>query len=217
MRSRPNFLALGLTTLVASGFCCLLSWPTLAQEKLLSVDWSNAEIRNFVRDRATNPPASVGGDQETKLSRLRLPVLGFDTPPALVTNAFGVGERPRLARKIIMDENQPVWYQMIDRYGDLTITVEADLRVQHEFPDSYKVYGPGGQGVSVEPQISVFDDRSEEGMEGAIAEYTAYKYPQIPYKVTIECTRRNKEHCRDIAVIAKDRDLLKLLSARPPQ
>jgi hypothetical protein len=54
-------------------------------------------------------------------------------------------------------------------------------------------------------------------MEGAIAEYTVYKFPQIPYKVTIECTQRNKAMCRDVATIAKDRDLLKIISARPPQ
>jgi hypothetical protein len=62
----------------------------------------------------------------------------------------------------------------------------------------------------------VFDERSEEGMEGAIAEYTVYKFGQVPYKVTIECSKQNKAHCKDIAVIAKDKDLLKLISARPP-
>jgi hypothetical protein len=63
----------------------------------------------------------------------------------------------------------------------------------------------------------VFDESTEVGMEGAIADYTVYKFPDIPYRVTIECTQRIKATCRDIATIAKDRDLLKLLSARPPQ
>src|SRR5262245_29624897 len=189
----------------------------LSQDNLIGVDWQNPEITAFVANRATNPSVSVDAGQEAKLSRLKLPVLGFDTPPSLVTNAFALEQRPALNRNIVMDEKQPVWYQITDRYGDLTISVEADLRIQQEFPADYPVYGTGAQGAGVEPQVSVFDERTEEGMEGAIAEYTVYKYPQIPYKVTIECTPRTKATCKDIATIAKDRDWLTIISARPPQ
>ena len=45
--------------------------------------------------------------------------------------AFSTEARPQLERTIITDEAEPVWYQIVDRYGDMTITVEADLRVQH--------------------------------------------------------------------------------------
>ncbi len=144
-------------------------------------------------------------------------MLGFDQPPSLVANAFALEQRPPLSRNIIMDDDQPVWYQIVDRYGELTISVEADLRIQQEFPANYPIYGAGAQGAGVEPQVSVFDSRTEEGMEGAIAEFTVYKYPQIPYKVTIECTQRTKATCQDVATIAKDKDLLKLISVRPPQ
>jgi hypothetical protein len=216
MSQAMNLLRFRAHSALVAAVVGALAWPALAQDKLVRVDWTSAEIRRFLDERATNPPVSVGSEEEAKLSRLRLPVLGFDRPPAVVGTAFAVGERPQLQRNIVMDEQQPVWYQIVDRYGDLTISVEADLRVQHDFPASYKVYGPG-QGVGTEPQVSVFDERSEEGMEGAMAEYTVYKFGEVPYRVTIECTRRNKESCRDIATITRDRDQLKLLSARPPQ
>jgi hypothetical protein len=186
-----------------------------AADKLLTVDWSSPEITRFVAERTANPPLSLGPGDDVKLSKLKLPVLGFDVPPQIVSNSFSAETRPRLARKIIIDEKNPVWYQLVDRYGDLVITVEADLRVQHELPATTPVYGPAGQGAAAEPTISVFDDRSEAGMEGAIAEYTVYRYPDIPYTVKIECSARTKEQCRDISTIGADRGLLKLISARP--
>lgn len=207
-----------LLALVA-GLCLVLTGPVLGQEKSIPVDWQSPEIAAFVRDRAANPPLTVGpgSPEEAKLARLKLPVLAFDTPPTTASNAFSTGARPQLERTIITDETEPVWYQIVDRYGDMTITVEADLRVQHQFPSTYPLYGPSSQGAAVEPQVSIFDERTEEGMEGAIAEYTVYKFGQVPYKVTIECTQRNKAQCKDVAVISRDKDLLKLISARPPQ
>jgi hypothetical protein len=218
MRSNAHQTRGPLLALVA-GLCVLLPRQVLGQEKSIQVDWQNPEIAAFVRDRVANPPLSVGpgSPDEAKLARLKLPVLAFDTPPATASNAFSTGSRPQLERTIITDEAEPVWYQIVDRYGDMTITVEADLRVQHQFPSNYPIYGPSSQGAAVEPQVSVFDERTEEGMEGAIAEYTVYKFGQVPYRVTIECTQRNKAQCKDIAVISRDKDLLKLISARPPQ
>ena len=204
---------------LAAALYLLLPQPVLAQEKRIQVDWQSPEIAAFVQDRTANPPVSLGpgSPDAAQLARLKLPVLAFDTPPATASNAFATGERPQLARTIITDDADPVWYQIVDRYGDMTITVEADLRVQHQFPANFPLYGPSSQGASVEPQVSVFDERTEEGMEGAIAEYTVYKFGQVPYRVTIECTQRNKAQCKDIAAISKDRELLKLISARPPQ
>ena len=218
MTANADQTSRALLALVA-GLCLVLTGPVLGQEKSIQVDWQSPEIAAFVRDRAANPPLSVGSGSpdEAKLARLKLPVLAFDTPPATASNAFSTGGRPQLERTIITDETEPVWYQIVDRYGDMTITVEADLRVQHQFPSTYPLYGPSSQGAAVEPQVSIFDERTEEGMEGAIAEYTVYKFGQVPYKVTIECTQRNKAQCKDIAVISRDKDLLKLISARPPQ
>ena len=213
-----NAFRIGRRLLVLTGLALLASGPLHGQEKSIQVDWQSPEIAAFVQARSANPPQSVGvgSPDEAKLARLKLPVLAFDTPPTTASNAFATGARPQLERTIITDDADPVWYQIVDRYGDMTITVEADLRVQHQFPSNYPIYGPSSQGAAVEPQVSVFDERTEEGMEGAIAEYTVYKFGQVPYKVTIECTQRNKAQCKDIAVISKDKELLQLISARPP-
>jgi hypothetical protein len=47
-----------------------------------------------------------------------------------------------------------------------------------------------------------------------IAEYTIHKFSDIPYTVTIECRGQAKPHCRDVATITKDQDLLRVISAR---
>src|SRR5262249_15695844 len=68
---------------LAAGLCLLLPSPLLAQATSIQVDWQSPEIAAFVRDRAANPPVSLGAGSpdEAKLARLKLPVLAFDTPP----------------------------------------------------------------------------------------------------------------------------------------
>jgi hypothetical protein len=39
----------------------------------------------------------------------------------------------------------------------------------------------------------------------------------VPYTVTIECTAATKDRCADVAQIAKDSELLKLVAANPPR
>jgi hypothetical protein len=191
--------------------------PALAQQKnLLSVDWGNSEIKGFVKDRTDNPRPSVLPQDEARLSRLRLPVLGFERAPSTVANSFAVGPVPEAKRTLVMDDKNPVWYQLVERYGDVTITIDADLRLQEDLPASVEIYGrtpSAGEPV----QVSILDGTTEAGMEGAIAEFVVYKYPNIPYRVTIECAKRSRDVCRDPNAIAKDSEFLKLLSARPPQ
>lgn len=214
---RRNAAILLLGGSIAAAFA--LSTAARAQQApTLAVNWNDNEIKDFVRDRATNPPRSVGAGDEAKLSPLKLPVLAFDSTPLVVKNSFGVDQTPPLERTIISDDANPVWYQITDRYGDITVTVDADLRVQHEFPANFPVYGTGPSAAANQgPEISVFEENAEEGQENMMVEYTLYKYPNIPYRITIECTPRSKDQCKDLSVVAKDRDLLKLISARPPQ
>lgn len=206
--------ALAIALLTAS-----LSHPAQAADsKMISVDWTNPEIGAFVQRRLT--AAAEPRDAELrKLDKVQLPVLGFDAPPATVTNAIAATAREARQRKVIIDEKNPVWYQLIDRYGDMVVTVEADLRIQQELPANTPIYGAGAGGAGASPQssISVFDGRSEPGMEGAIAEYTIFKYPNIPYKVTIECPPDRTASCRDLDTIAKDQQQLKLIAAQPPR
>src|SRR5262245_54899167 len=102
-------------TALGAGLMLLSAGLASAQEKSIQVEWQNPEIAAFVRDRAANPPASLGpgSPDEAKLARLKLPVLAFDAPPATASNAFATGARPQLDRTIITDDADPVWFQIV--------------------------------------------------------------------------------------------------------
>ncbi|MDX2308193.1 MAG: hypothetical protein NW216_08145 [Hyphomicrobium sp.] len=197
----------------------LVATGASAQEPLLSVDWSSQEIKAFVEQRKADVARGAAPAEASRLDKLKLPVIGFQGAPATVQSSFpGLGPQPTGERQVITDDANPVWYQIVDTYGDVTVSVAADLRVQHAFGDSYPVYSttPPGAAPTAGPQVSVFDATAEEGMEGAIAEYTITRFG-IPYTVTIECTAATKARCADTQQIAKDADLLKLLAATPPR
>lgn len=196
----------------------MLPFAVRAEDKLLSVDWGDKELQEFAKTQAENPRRTLGAAAEDKLAKVKLPVIGFDSIPGLVQNTFRIGPKPETERTVSTDDDNPVWYQLTERYGDVTVTVEADLRVQHEVGDDYPVYGQTRQGAmpQASTEVSVFDSDSEEGMEGAIAEYTVMRFG-IPYTVRFECTSETKDQCRDKAQILKDAENLKLLEANPPK
>jgi len=187
-----------------------------AADKLIEVQWSDPEIKNFVA--TSTPPRSLGPTADDQLSKLKLPVLAFDSTPGVVENTFRLGPRPATERDVVMDDENPVWYQIVERYGDVTVSVSADLRVQHTFsPEKFPIYENTSRGALPQagPVVSVFDDRASGGEEGYLAEYTVTKYG-VPYTVTVECTDAAKEECRDTTQISKDAELLKLIRAAPP-
>ena len=118
-----------------------------------------------------------------------------------------------------MNDTDPTWYQINDQYGDVSISVQASLAIHHDVAKStiYQAPTPPGLTPQTDPRISVFDENGEPGSQGVIVEYTVYKYPDIPYTVTIACTGQAKEKCQDLTVVAKDKDLLTLISAQPPK
>ncbi|KUO59556.1 MAG: hypothetical protein APF80_03440 [Alphaproteobacteria bacterium BRH_c36] len=183
---------------------------------MMDVNWNDPAIKSFVRDRQTNPPQSVGPEDEAKLSRLKLPVIAFDRPPGVVSRAFGAEALPARQRQVVMDPDNPVWYTIVDTYGDLTVVIDADLRIQQQLPAGTQVFTPP-QGIAAEPHVSTVDRGVEEGMEGLIAEYTVLKFPDIPYRVTVECSPARKQHCTDEDAILRDRESLTIISARPPE
>ena len=187
-------------------------------DKLLTVDWGNPEIAGFVKDQAANPRRSLGPAADDKLAKVKLPVIAFEGMPGVVEKTFRLGPKPASERDVVIDEDDPVWYQITERYGDMTVSVEADLRVQHEFPADYPVYGSARQGAAPQagPEVSVFDDANPESVEGLVAEYTVMKFG-VPYTITIECSASAKDQCRDTSQIAKDSELLKIIRANPPQ
>lgn len=206
--SRAGMLALAL---MAS------SQGVAAADKLIAVEWNDPEISNFTSAQA-GAPRSLGPEADDKLGKLKLPVLAFEKTPGLVEETLNIGPRPAVERDVVMDEAEPVWYQLVERYGDVTVSVSADLRIQHEFPaGAIEFYKPEGQGAApvAGPTVSVFDDRAYGGEEGYLAEYTITKFG-VPYTVTVECSEAAKEQCRDTAQISKDSELLSLIRANPP-
>jgi hypothetical protein len=196
----------------------LLGAPRSVPAEQIKVDWSDAEIQKFSKERATKPPTTLGISQANRLNNLKLPVLAFDSVPQLVKNTSAHAlQLTAPSREILMNETDPTWYQINDQYGDVSISVAASLTVHHEVSKDtiYAPATPSGVSVQNDPQISVFDENGEPGFEGLVIEYTVYKFPDIPYTVTIECTKLAKEKCRDLPVIAKDKDLLTLIVVPP--
>jgi hypothetical protein len=192
--------------------------PAAAADKLIEVQWTDPEIKGFVSAAAANPPRSLGPTADDQLSKLKLPVLAFEATPGVAENTFRLGPRPATERDVVMDEANPVWYQIVERYGDVTVSVSADLRVQHEFsPETFPIYENKARSAAPQagPTVSVFDDRNEGGEEGFLAEYTVTKYG-VPYTITVECTDQAKDQCNDTTQISKDSELLKLIRATPP-
>ena len=202
--------------LLAALATALATTPTAHAQEQLSVDWTKPEIRSFVDDKARGVAAAALPQEQDRLAKLKLPVLGFARPPAQLTRSLGTSAAPAPQSSLVMDEDNPVWYHIVERYDGITITVDADLRLQEALPPSAKVYGrvPAPESTT---KVSVIDGTTEPGMEGAVAEYTVYKFPNIPYRVTIECAKKTIDYCRNPGAITKDSDTLKVISARPPQ
>lgn len=195
----------------------VVSGAASAADKLIAVDWTSPDLAARAKEEAANPPRSLGPAADDKLSRLKLPVLGFDATPGVVESTFRLGPKPATERDVVVDEENPVWYQIVERYGDVTVSVEADLRIQHEFPASYPIYTDQSRGAAptAGPVVSVFDEANEDGVEAITAEYTIMKYG-VPYTVTIECSSEAKAQCRDTTQIAKDSESLTLLRSNVP-
>ncbi|MDX2289301.1 MAG: hypothetical protein NW217_10840 [Hyphomicrobiaceae bacterium] len=182
----------------------------------VKVDWVDPEITSFVQEKRSQSLQSLTPGDQAVLSRLKLPVIAFDRPPGLVNRAFSAEALPPRKRQIVTDPDNPVWYTIVDTYGDVTVTIDGDLRVQRDLPADTKIYTPP-QGAAVEPEVNVIDSNVEEGMEGILAEYSLEKFGGVPYRVTIECTPATKQMCADKAGILRDREALQIISARPPQ
>jgi hypothetical protein len=203
---------------VALPLALLLAGAAWADQ--IKVNWNDPEIQTFARDKSAHQPMTLGISQADRIGALKLPVLAFDSIPQLAKDVAPKGLAPTApTRQVFMNDADPTWYQINDQYGDISISVSASLTVHHDVPKSTIYAPPTPKGISAgaDPQISVFDENGEDGFKGVIVEYTVYKYPDIPYTVTIECTQQAKAKCQDLAVIAKDKDLLKLISAQPPR
>lgn len=186
----------------------------MAQKSTISVDWKDPEIKRFVEEQKSQPAATARLLFDPSLTKLKLPVIGLGQTPSSVQRSFTVA--PRGKPTVILDPDNPVWYSLTYQFGqDIKVTIEADLRIQQKLPAGTKLY-KDNKGIDPDTKISVFDSTSEVGMTGAIAEFKVYKFGNIPYTVTVECTEKAIATCRDTAALRKDKDLLRIISARPP-
>lgn len=186
---------------------------------VLRVDWNDPELKRFKAGVQSGPQfESAARAGSGKLAGLRIPVMAFVDTPELIRNALGANAKPIKPRVVVTDAATPVWYHIVDNYGDISITVDADLRINHvndgdaqikRRPLSLEGLKSGGKS-----KISIFDGAKEEGLEGVMVEYTVYKFPDVPYTVTIECRNAAKAQCRDVATITRDQALLRVISAR---
>jgi hypothetical protein len=200
--------AIALTALIG-GLASQL-WATdrtVSGQKKLKVDWGDAELKALPRTRAL----TVSGDQAV-LAKLLLPVLAFSSVPQVVKNVYGPDAKPTVPRKIVTDPDAPYFYTIEDTYGDITITVSADVRINQESGTDFATSTPP-PAVSPAPaaKITVSGGQAGEG-EGVELQYTIIKFPNIPYTVNIECGPKAMAQCKDLAVVAKDQQLLKVLS-----
>jgi hypothetical protein len=189
---------------------------TGAGQALLKIDLADPEITAFRQARGL----AAGGD-DAKLKGLKVPVLAFATTPQLVKAIAGSNAQPTKPRSIVTDPKEPYWYHISDTYEGISISVDADRRINHEGGKSFQIGAPklgaaNALGTNAKPNITVLDNGSEEGMEGLLIEYTVQKYPNIPYTVTISCSGKSKAQCKDLAVITKDQSLLTLIAVPAP-
>lgn len=210
-RSRFAWCLVGLAVVAEAGLVLAQS-KTATGQNLLQVDWASPELVAF---RAA-PNAQAGVDA-ARLAALRVPVLAFGDIPQIVKNVAGPSAQPIKPRNIITDAAAPYWYRLVDTYDGITITVDADRRINHELSKGFQIGAArngaaatlGGTGAG---KISILDNSSEEGMEGVILEYTIQKFPDIPYTVTIACSGKAKTQCKDLSVITKDEALLRVIA-----
>jgi hypothetical protein len=200
--------------LLAAVLAASFGLPTAArgQDARLTYDRDDADIRAFRTQRSVAPRSLA--PEESDLNTIQIPVLAFDAVPGLVQRSLTPGEPAQRERSVVTNPSDPVWYTIEDDYGDITITVKADARISHAFSEGFPVASESA-GTSRGSGISVLDRDTEPGLEGLIAEYTVYRFPNIPYTVTIECAERLREQCRDLGLLAQDQDSLRLIAVPP--
>lgn len=184
---------------------CLAAGP-LAAASLIEVDTAHPDLMKL---RAAAPPPGLAPAERSRLDKLKLPVLLPD--PAATRQAAGVEVAPKPT--ILTDENDPVWYHAETDLGGVSISVEADLRVQHEFPEGYAVYGDkGASGAAPEASEPLHGAKEEEGMANLVGQVTVTRY-NVPYTITVTCDAPDTDKCRAAERMARDGSILKLFAA----
>ncbi len=209
---RARSMRQSLAALSAAGLAALLSAPVLAGDvEMLEPKWDDPEVKAYLESTPRVAPEAAAGPKD----ELRLPVLELKEPPENVRSTMGAAAEAASEPEIIYDPDNPVWYQATHNYGDVTVTIEADLRVRTAAPGT-EVFEK--EGISPEatdgPDVSIYADAEAEGTPGYVAEYTIEKFG-VPYTVRVECTATVKEECADKAKVAATAALLTIKGGNP--
>jgi hypothetical protein len=189
----------------------LLSGLALAGDVQMVVPkWDDPELKAYFASAPKAAPESAG-----PADQIKLPVLELREPPENVKQTMGASPQAVAEPEIIYDPDNPVWYQATHNYGDVTVTIEADLRVRSAAPGTM-TFESTTQGAqpSEEPEVIVYDDAEAEGTPGYFAEYTIEKFG-VPYTVRVECTAAVKAECADKAKVAATAALLTVKGGNP--
>ena len=186
---------------------------TPSGQRMLEVNWGDPELAAF---RAA--PNKLAGADAATLNTLRIPVIAFAEVPQIVKHIAGNNAKPIKPRTIISDPKAPYWYHLADTYDGITVSISADRRINHTVGAEYqigevKTGAAATLGSTAAPNITILDGDTEEGMEGIILEYTIEKFPNIPYRVSIECAKKAASQCKDLSIIVKDEALLKVIAS----
>lgn len=188
-----------------------------APKARLDVDWNDPAITapQSLRGNAT---AAFKG-QQARVDVLKLPVIGFTEPPEIARRVMGASASETSAPEIVFDTANPIWFHLEQTFGDVTVTVDADLRVDKSAADTFSTKSLGGGRVGAatpqqDSRISILEEGAQQGEGGVMANYTIYRFPNIPYAVTITCVGPVQKACRDLAVIKRDQAMLKVIAGQ---
>lgn len=179
---RPRACILALCSVAVIGAAATDAFSQ-SRRKSIGFERNNPEILAF-RKQFPGGESSPGG---IKMPALALPMLDFTYPAVVGLGGFESSETPSVREFPVFDPKDPTNYTVRHRYGDVDITVSADLNIQGTDESEAPALPP--DGMIVEPASPD---------EAPIARITVYKF-KIPYVIDVECGPAHAKLCRDEA------------------
>jgi hypothetical protein len=153
-----------------------------AQEsRRIPVDYDDPALQAFMRAKPRSAKPLTG------ITPRDIPILDLVRPPFAGTTRALRKSSPSCRQTPITDED-PGWYAIRHDCGDLVITITGEQRVQARSAAA----PPAALAKPMVIQPASGDARVEGGF---VAEITLYRYPNIPYAITVECTKATLALC----------------------